>query len=144
MRSKFFGEGYAFRDIMDKYEFVQNMSLKGNCWDNAVAESFFKTLKSKETDDRNFKIIEEAKRVVFNYIEVYYNRQRIHSSIQYQIPAEYEPQWLTKKNSLESSVFMRAPHPSIPHTNKPIINPKKDKTSFKFVLSYDYEPVRAL
>ena len=88
---------YAFRDIMDEYEFVQSMSRKGNCWDNAVAESFFKTLKSEETDDRDFKTIEEAKRVVFNYIEVYYNRQRMHSSIQYQIPAEYEKQWLMKK-----------------------------------------------
>ncbi len=88
---------YAFRDIMDEYKFVQSMSRKGNCWDNAVAESFFKTLKSEETDDRSFKTIEEAKRVVFNYIEVYYNRQRMHSSIQYQIPAEYETQWLMKK-----------------------------------------------
>lgn len=87
---------YAFRDIINEYEFSQSMSRKGNCWDNAVAESFFKTLKSEETDDRCFNTIEEAKRVVFNYIEIYYNRQRMHSSIQYQIPAEYETQWLMK------------------------------------------------
>jgi len=88
---------YAFRDILDEYQFVQSMSRKGNCWDNAVAESFFKTLKTEATDDVVFNTIEEAKRVVFDYIEVYYNRQRMHSSIQYQIPAEYEEKWLIKK-----------------------------------------------
>jgi len=88
---------YAFRDIINKYDFVQSMSRKGNCWDNAVAESFFKTLKTEATDEVSFKTFEEAKNVVFEYIEVYYNRQRMHSSIQYQIPAEYEAQWLMKK-----------------------------------------------
>ena len=88
---------YAFRDILDEYQFVQSMSRKGNCWDNAVAESFFKSLKTEATDDIEFNTIEEAKRVVFDYIEVYYNRQRMHSSIQYQIPAEYEAKWLMKK-----------------------------------------------
>lgn len=88
---------YAFRDIIDKYEFVQSMSRKSNCWDNAVAESFFKTLKTEATDEVNFKTFAEAKHVVFEYIEVYYNRQRMHSSIQYQIPAEYEAQRLEKK-----------------------------------------------
>ncbi len=90
---------YAFRDILDEYQFVQSMSRKGNCWDNAVAESFFKSLKTEATDDVEFNTIEEAKRVVFDYIEVYYNRQRMHSSIQYQIPAEYEAQWLMKKTA---------------------------------------------
>jgi transposase InsO family protein len=73
------------------------MSRKGNCWDNAVAESFFKTLKTEATDEVNFKTFAEAKHMVFEYIEVYYNRQRMHSSIQYQIPAEYEAQRLEKK-----------------------------------------------
>ena len=88
---------HRFRDIIDQYDFIQSMSRKGNCWDNAVAESFFKTLKSEEIDGRDFKTIEEAKGVVFNYIEVYYNRQRMHSSIQYQIPAEYEARRFMKK-----------------------------------------------
>ena len=83
---------YASRDIIDKYRFEKSMSRKGNCWDNAVAESISKTLKTEATDDVIFNTIEEAKHVVFHYTEVYYNRQRMHSSIQYQIPAEYEAQ----------------------------------------------------
>lgn len=86
-----------FRGIINQYDFTQSMSRKGNCWDNAVAESFFKTLKLEAIDGRCFKTMEEAKGVVFNYIEVYYNRQRMHSSIQYQIPAEYEARQFMKK-----------------------------------------------
>jgi transposase InsO family protein len=76
----------------DLYSLNKSRSRKGNCWDNAVAESFFKTLKTEATDEVNFKTFAEAKYMVFEYIEVYYNRQRMHSSIQYQIPAEYEAQ----------------------------------------------------
>ena len=54
---------YAFRDILDEYQFVQSMSRKGNYWDNAEAESFFKSLKIEATDDVEFNTIEEAKRV---------------------------------------------------------------------------------
>jgi transposase InsO family protein len=60
------------------------MSRKGNCWDNACAESFFKTL---ETLDGKHRAL-EVRDSVFEYIEVYYNRKRLHSSLDYSAPAE--------------------------------------------------------
>jgi transposase InsO family protein len=66
------------------------MSRKGNCWDNAVAESFFHTLKIELTHQQTFKTREKAKHVIFEYIEVFYNRIRIHSANDYLSPVEYE------------------------------------------------------
>ncbi len=66
------------------------MSRKGNCWDNACAESFFKTIKSEVLNERYFKTYEEAKTCIFEYIEVFYNRERRHSSIEYMSPVEFE------------------------------------------------------
>jgi transposase InsO family protein len=64
------------------------MSRKGNCWDNACAESFFKTLKTElETLDGKHSAL-EVRDSVFEYIEVYYNRKRLHSSLDYSAPAE--------------------------------------------------------
>jgi transposase InsO family protein len=70
------------------------MSRKGNCWDNAVAESFFKTLKTEAIDCLPLQSIEKMKNTVFEYIEIYYNRQRMHSSIDYRNPVDYEEQLL--------------------------------------------------
>ena len=58
--------------------------------DNAVAESFFHTLKEELVRDENFSSLHEAKQKIFKYIEVYYNRQRIHSTIGYEAPLVYE------------------------------------------------------
>lgn len=69
---------------------TQSMSRKGNCWDNAVAESFFKTLKSEMIYHHSFKTIQEAKLAVFEYIEIWYNRKRLHSSLNYKTPKEVE------------------------------------------------------
>jgi transposase InsO family protein len=66
------------------------MSRKGNCWDNAVAESFFHTLKTEMVHHRKFKTREEAKQEIFKYIEIFYNRCRIHSANNYLSPADYE------------------------------------------------------
>ena len=66
------------------------MSRKGNCWDNAVAESFFHTLKTQLTHHERFRDKNEAELALFNYIETYYNRRRRHSSIGYRTPAEFE------------------------------------------------------
>ena len=66
------------------------MSRKGNCWDNAVAESFFHTLKTELTHHEEFKTREEAKQKIFKYIEAYYNRVRMHSANDYLSPVEYE------------------------------------------------------
>lgn len=67
---------------------TQSMSRKGNCWDNAVAESFFKTLKTEFIKDKIFKDIEEARFEIFNYIERWYNTQRSHSAIDYLSPLQ--------------------------------------------------------
>jgi transposase InsO family protein len=66
------------------------MSRKGNCWDNAVVESFFNTLKTGLGHDADFNSREEAAAAIFEYVEVFYNRQRRHSSLDYVSPTEYE------------------------------------------------------
>ena len=74
----------SFRDILTYNQPVtQSMSRKGNYWDNAVAESFFKTIKYERLNRYNFKSIQEVKKVVFEYIEHWYNRMRLHSSLGY-------------------------------------------------------------
>lgn len=67
-----------------------SMSRKGDCWDNAVAESFFATLKKELVNDTAWQTREEARAALFEYIEVWYNRERRHSSIDYLSPADYE------------------------------------------------------
>ncbi|SMG64014.1 transposase, partial [methanotrophic bacterial endosymbiont of Bathymodiolus sp.] len=65
-------------------------SRKGECYDNAVAESFFGTLKTELVDDEDYRTREQAKQSLFEYIEVFYNRQRRHSYLDYLSPNEYE------------------------------------------------------
>jgi len=77
-----------YRERVDKLGGVASMSRKGDCWDNAVAESFFKTLKT-ELGDR-FSGHAAARREVFAYIEGFYNTQRLHSTLGYTSPADYE------------------------------------------------------
>jgi putative transposase len=69
-----------FRKLLQKTEFVQSMSRKGNCWDNAVAESFFHTLKTQFLYHHRFTNRSEAEQALFKYIEIYYNRRRRHST----------------------------------------------------------------
>ncbi len=68
------------------------MSRKGDCYDNAVAESFFHTLKVELVHRNKFKTREEAKRKTFEYVETYYNRRRAHSTLGNLSPFEYERQ----------------------------------------------------
>jgi len=79
-----------FRKLLKKNQFVQSMSRKGNCWDNAVAESFFHTLKTQLLYHTRFQVKADAEQALFNYIEVYYNRRRRHSTNGYKSPASYE------------------------------------------------------
>lgn len=72
---------------------IRSMSRKGNCWDNAVAESFFKTLKCDIVYGSKFQTIAQAKIEVFQYIEIWYNRKRLHSTLGYRTPQEME-EWL--------------------------------------------------
>jgi len=81
---------HAHRKVLKDHQIIQSMSRKGDCWDNAVAESFFHTLKTELTHHHKFKDREEAKHVIFEYIEVFYNRIRIHSANNYMSPVEFE------------------------------------------------------
>ena len=69
-----------------------SMSKKGDCWDNAVAESFFHTLKVELINRMKFITREEAKRKIFEYVEMYYNTRRAHSTLGYLSPFDYEKQ----------------------------------------------------
>ena len=66
------------------------MSRKGNCYDNAVAESFFHTLKTEHVYDSRYETRAEATQSIFEYIEMFYNRQRRHSALGYRSPVSYE------------------------------------------------------
>ena len=80
----------GLRKILSQNQMIQSMSKKGNCYDNAVAESFFHTLKSEHVNFKKFKTRLEAKLSIFDYIELFYNRKRLHSSIGYKSPVEFE------------------------------------------------------
>lgn len=80
----------AYRSCLESKGITASMSRRGNCYDNAFAESFFHTLKVELVHRRNFKTRQEAMAAIFEYIEVWYNRQRIHSSLGYKTPMEYE------------------------------------------------------
>ena len=83
----------SFRMILKKHGVIQSMSRKGNCLDNAVAESFFHSLKTQLIHHVRFQNMTEAEYALFNYIEVYFNRQRKHSTNGYKAPAHYEQEW---------------------------------------------------
>jgi len=79
-----------FRKMLHKHDFIQSMSRKGDCWDNAVAESFFSIIKSELIHHERFKDRNDALPALFEYIEVYYNRKRKHSTLGYKTPAQFE------------------------------------------------------
>lgn len=80
----------AYRNLLDNKEAIPSMSRKGNCYDNAFVESFFKTLKSELIYRREFSTEREMRNAIFEYIETWYNRKRLHSSLGYLSPMEYE------------------------------------------------------
>ena len=87
------GSQYAatsYQRVLAAYGLLPSMSRKGNCWDNACVESFFGTLKRELVDQRRYVTRAEARQDIFEYIEVFYNRQRRHSTLGYHSPAEYE------------------------------------------------------
>ena len=87
------GSQYAsrtFQCCLESHGIAQSMSRPGNPWDDAPAESLFKTLKRELVNGKGHKTREEAKRDVFKYIELYYNTRRIHSSIGYNAPCDLE------------------------------------------------------
>ena len=72
-----------FRKMLSRNGIIQSMSRKGNCWDNTVAESFFKTIKTEMIYWNNFKTRYDAELKIFEYIEIFYNRKRLHSKNNY-------------------------------------------------------------
>ena len=84
----------AYRAVLTTHGFRQSMSRKGNCWDNAVAESFFATLEHELLASADFHTHTAARHALFEFIEVWYNRQRRHSSLGSISPATYEAQRL--------------------------------------------------
>lgn len=80
----------SFQGLLKQHKFRCSMSRKGNCWDNAPSESFFHTLKTELVYHKDLKTREEAKQAIFEYIEVFYNRERLHSSNDYMSPADCE------------------------------------------------------
>jgi putative transposase len=82
----------AFREKLADWGMRQSMSRKGDPWDNAPAEAFFKSLKAELIGSHIYRTRAEAKTAVFEYIECFYNRVRLHSSLDYRPPAEYEAQ----------------------------------------------------
>lgn len=82
----------AYRQLLEANGLRASMSRKGNCWDNAVAESFFATLEWELIARHDWHSPDEARRDIFAYIETWYNRRRRHSSLDYRSPADYEAQ----------------------------------------------------
>ena len=79
-----------FTDLLAEHEMVQSLSRPRQCWDNALAESWFATLKLELIDRQSWATRAQVRLAVFDFIEVFYNRARLHSSLDYLTPAEYE------------------------------------------------------
>lgn len=87
------GSQYAsteYSKMLKKHGFQQSMSKKGDCYDNAIMETFFHTLKTELIYWEHYKTRSEAKKSIFEYIEMFYNRERLHSSLDYNSPEDYE------------------------------------------------------
>ena len=92
------GSQYAsgtFQDKLDEFGMLCSMSRKGNCWDNAPTESFFNSLKNERVHGTNYATHDEARADLFDYIEVFYNRSRRHSTLGYVSPTQYLQHWIT-------------------------------------------------
>ena len=88
----------AYRQVLAQHGLVASMSRKGNCYDNAFIESFWSTLKYEVVYHHRFATLAEARSAIFNYIETFYNRTRLHSSLAYQSPAQFESQLNPNQN----------------------------------------------
>lgn len=82
-----------YQEFLKKNEIICSMSRKGNCWDNACAETFFSTIKCELLYQKNYITREEARRDIFWYIEIFYNRKRKHQAIGYMIPSKVKNEY---------------------------------------------------
>jgi transposase InsO family protein len=79
-----------YTQLLARFGMLRSMSRKGNCYDNAAVESFFSSLKNEVVHHRDFTTRDEARTAIFDYIELFYNRRRIHQSLDYETPLEYD------------------------------------------------------
>ena len=96
----------AFRQILEKNSLRQSMSGKGNCYDNAQAESFFSRFKAELMENGVFEDINQARLEIFSYIEGYYNLRRLHSILGYKSPLEFEKELQTKNGGIKRQFFV--------------------------------------
>ena len=81
---------FSYHKLLAKHHIIPSMRRRGNCYDNAAMESFFGSLKSELEAPRGFPSHQQAKTALFEYIEMFYNRRRLHSSLGYRSPMEFE------------------------------------------------------
>lgn len=96
----------AFRELLGRNGFQQSMSGKGNCYDNAQAESFFSRFKAELMENGVFEDFDQARSEIFSYIEGYYNRIRLHSSLGYKSPLEFEMELQIKNGGIKRQFFV--------------------------------------
>jgi putative transposase len=82
--------GKDYRRLLDAHGLVGSMSRKGNCWDNAVAESFFGSLKQERVQWRSYQSRYDAQQDILHYISMFYNSYRLHSFLDYKSPNQFE------------------------------------------------------
>jgi putative transposase len=86
--SQYAGEDY--QHLLQTHNMVCSMSGKGDCWDNAMMESFWATLKTELVNHESYATTDQARQSIFEYVEMFYNRKRLHSSLGYQSPEAFE------------------------------------------------------
>lgn len=96
----------AFRELLKKNALRQSMSGKGNCYDNAQAESFFSRFKAELMENGVFEDLNQARLEIFSYIEGYYNRVRLHSGLGYLSPMEFEKELENKNGGIKRQFFV--------------------------------------
>jgi len=97
------GASSVFQEKLNAYEMRGSMSRKGNCWDNAPTESWFNSFKNERIHGVRYRTHAEMKAASFEYIEVFYNRQRQHSTLGYQSPAQYMQQWNVQQQQKQAA-----------------------------------------
>lgn len=95
---------HAFQDKLGEYGMICSMGRKGNCWDNAPTESWFNSFKNERVFGERFATRAAMKASAFDYIEVFYNRKRLHSSLGYTTPVQFLKNWIAEQQTEENRV----------------------------------------
>ena len=93
---------HAMRSKLAEYGMTASMSRKGNCWDNAPSESFFNSLKNERVHGTTYGTRADAERDLFDYIAVFYNRRRRHSTLGYCSPVQFLENWISKQQDQQT------------------------------------------